>query len=349
MEGNQGYPGDTGSVFSEHAHELPACVHLRGTIFLPGEESPPSEENHHKGIILHTVAVSQEHLIVHTRSSVALYHLPTQTMLWHIPCSSFNFALDSRQNLLALTPDDPAISIVVWDLRTGQPLHQLTYTSNEFPFSVSPDGLAFSPNGQLLAVGVESAEKEETRVVLWDMTDGHLFGTLETGDYDDMTTLAFHPTRPLVVGGSFNNRKVWFWSLDDGHLINVWEPNCNDRPYNLEFNPDGTFLFVAWGACGLRVWDMKQEREVPGIPDTLHAVKVTLAPNGQSLAVSHFGGVGLQDVRVVEIGSWRLLHTFVGNYPSESYSPDGKLLVTSEKHGHIYVWEVATQQLLYTL
>lgn len=349
MERNQDDTENTGSVCPEHALELPALVHLRGTLLLPGQEYYPSAESPLKESILHTVPVNHEYLVVHTRSSVTLYHLPTQTILWHIPCFSFNFALDCQQNLLTLTPEAQDGSIVVWNVRTGQLLHQLSYTGGDFFYHVCPGGLTFSPNGQLLAVGVESAEKEETRVVLWDMTDGNLFGTLETGDYDDITTLAFHPTRNLLVGGSFNNQKVWFWSLDDGRLLNVWEPKCNDRTYDLEFNPDGTLLFVAWGNGGLRVWDMKQQREVPGSGNNLYPTDVTVAPDGQSLAVAHFGGVRHQDVRVLEIGSWRLLRTFAGNDPSESYSPDGKILTTSEEHGHVYVWEVATQQLLYTL
>jgi len=340
---------DSKDTVPVQAAQIPALVHLRGILLLPGQEYYPSAESPLKESILHTVPVNQEYLVVHTRSSVTLYHLPTRTMLWHVPCFSFNFALDCQQNLLALTPEAQDGSIVVWNMRTGQLLHQLSYTGGDFSYHICPGGLTFSPNGQLLAVGIESAEKEETRVVLWDMTDGHLFGTLETGGYDDITTLAFHPTRNLLVGGSFNNQKIWFWNLDDGHLLTVWEVDCNDRPYNLTFDSEGTFLFVAWGDCGLRVWDMEQEREVPGTPGNLHPTRITIAPDGQSLAVSHFGGVWFRDVRVLEIGSWHLLHTFAGEKPSESYSPDGKILATSEEHGHIYVWEVATQRLLYTL
>lgn len=337
-------PENTSSAQSANT---PALVHLRGTLFLPGQEGPLSEESQRQGSILHTVPVSQEHLIVHTRSSVALYHLPTQTPLWTIACSSFNFALDYQQSLLALTPDDQGDSIVVWDMHSGHILHQLAYAGSGDPYRICPNGLAFSSDARLLAVGLEN--DEETRIALWDMTDGRLFGTLETDGYDDITALAFHPSGNLLAGGSFNNRKVWFWSLDDGRLLNVWEMDCNDRPYDLAFDPAGTLLLVGWGDCGLRVWDMEKGREVPNIISTLHPTEITVAPDGQSLAVAHFGGVRSRDVRILEMRTWHPLYTFAGSYPSESFSPDGKILVTSEEHGHIYVWQVATQQLLYTL
>jgi len=329
----------------------PALVHLRGTLLLPGQEYYPTTESPLKESILHTVPVDEEHLIVHTRSFVTLYHLPTQAMLWQIPCFSFNFALDAQQHLLALTPEAREGSIVVWDMRTGQLLHHLFYTGGDDLYRICPNGLAFSSDARLLAVGLEN--DEETRIALWDMTDGRLFGTLETDGYNDITTLAFHPSGNLLAGGSFNNGKIWFWSLDDGQLLNTWKPHCNDRTYDAAFNLDGTLLFVAWGDCGLRVWDMEQQREIPSYAHDLHPTEVTVAPDGQSIAVSvyitHDGNIRTQEVRIVEVGSWNLLHRFVGKIPSDAFGPDGKILVTHEEHGHIYVWEVATQQLLYTL
>lgn len=341
-------PDESRKVLPTSPDDLPALVHLRGTFFCPEEIASISmEKQSTRRSNLHAIPLNQDYLIVHTQSSVALHHLPTQTVLWEIICSSFKFALDSRQQFLALTPGDLALSVNVWDMRTGHIVHQLSYRKSGDPFHICPNGLALSPDGRILAAGLEG--EEETLVVLWDMATGRPFGTLETGDYDDITALAFHPSGKLLAGASFNNRNVWFWNLSDGHLLNVWEVECADRPYDLAFNADGTQLLVGWGNCGLRVWDMEERQEVPGFAEHLHPTRMTIAPDGHSLAVAHFGGVRMRDIRILEMGTWRLLHTFPGNIPSESFSTDGQVLATMEEHGHIYVWQVATEQLLYML
>jgi WD40 repeat protein len=344
--------------------EAPAFLHLRGTFFFPEPLEDPAQGNSStEGLFqrknLHAFPVDRDHLIVHTLTAVTLYHLPTQTPLWTIECPSFNFAFDSGRGLLALTPQEPvnspATSLVVWDLQTGRMVHHLAHTKDEQPYEISSNGLAFSPDGRMLAAGIES--EDDALISLWDTGDGHQIRLLETkGADDDITALAFHPSGNLLVGGSFNNRKVWFWDLEDGHLINTWEPDCNERPYDLAFNPDGTLLFAGYGACGLHVWDVRQGREVP-IPRVASSW-LTIAPDGQSLAISHFGAKRSRTmpyaqpthmVRILEIDSWHTQHEFVGRRPSETFSPDGQLLATIEEQGHIYLWRVATGELLCTL
>lgn len=88
------------------------------------------------------------------RAAVTLYHVPTNTCLWRIVCPSFNFAFHQQRQLLALAPGDPALSVLIWDLRTGRVRHQLTHEPQGSPIAVDLGGLAFSPNGSILAVGM---------------------------------------------------------------------------------------------------------------------------------------------------------------------------------------------------
>lgn len=343
------------SVSPESSSHLSPLFNLRGTFLFPGQQADLSEtRSPHR----HAVPLNQDYLLVHTESSVALHHLPTHTALWRIVCPSYNFALQSQQQFLALAPGDPAPAIVLWDLQTGQIRRTLAYEKDTIQYAVNPGGLAFSPDGRILAAGM--AGKKGCPVVLWDVTTGQVLQTVETGEWADMTTLAFHPGGALLAGGSFNTMKVWIWSLADRHLIHVWDYpeefdedyfHEQDRPYDIAFNPEGTLLFAACSEGGLRVWDVEQRCERPGSQDDLDPQQVTVAPDGQSLAVAHFGGVLLQErvVRVLEVGTWRVLHEFMGEFPSESFSPDGQVLVTLDEHGSLFVWQVATERLLYTL
>ncbi len=342
-------------VSSGARSQHPPLLNLRGTFLFPGQQADLLETRSHN---LHAVPINQNYLVLHTEASVALHHLPTRTLLWRIVCPSYDFALQSQQHLLALAPGDPAPAIVLWDLHTGQIRRTLAYEKDTIQYYVNPNGLAFSPNGHILAAGMEG--KRDKPVVLWDVSTGQVIQTLDTGERADITTLAFHPGGELLAGGSFNNIKVWIWSLADGHLVHVWDYpeefkedyfHEQDRPYDIAFHPEGTWLFAACGEGGLRVWDVEQQCEKLASQDDLDPMQVTVAPDGQSLAVAHFGGVLLQDrvVRVLEVGTWRVLHEFMGTFPSESFSPDGQVLATLDEHGSIFVWQVATEQLLYTL
>ncbi|GCE20903.1 hypothetical protein KDK_47030 [Dictyobacter kobayashii] len=225
----------------------------------------------------------------------------------------------------------------------------MTYTRDGLPYEVSPGGLALSPDGRILAAGMES--ELEALVALWDITDGRLLQTLKTGDNDDITTLAFHPSDNFLVGGSFNNGKVWFWDLDNGHLFNTWEPGCKDRPHDLAFSPDGTILFAGYGFYGLYGWDVKQRKEISKPTGDLWANRVSIAPDGLSLAVGHFGPVGLRTVQILEMNTWRALHEFSGDSDilTGSFSSNGRLLTTMESYGDVSIWNVASGKLQYTL
>ena len=336
-------PEQAGPVLSEQHLHASTLFDLRGTYVFPDEqELQPTHSVHN----YHAVPLNRDYLMVHTGVAVTLHHLPTQTRLWTIACPSFNFAFHYQRQLLVLAPGDPAMALLVWDLRTGQILHRLTYEQDGRLSAVDLRGLAFSPDGGVLAVGMEGD------IVLWDTTNGRLLQTLQTECFD-IYTITFHPTMKLLAAGSFNQLEIWIWELLAGHLLHRWEePEAfmedererePDRPYQVAFTPDGKFLLASCGEGGLRVWDVEQACEVPG-PDTdLHALFLTLAPDGQLVAVSDEGRV----VQVFEIGTWRLLHEFGGSYPSESFSPDGQVLATLHEFGDVSVWEVMTGKLLY--
>lgn len=162
--------------------------------------------------VRHTVPLDGDHLMIHTNADITLYHMPTGSRLWRIVCPSFNFAFHQQRQLLALAPGDPALSVLVWDLRTGQVHRQLTRETQGSPTAVDLGGLAFSPDGNVLAAGMAG------EIVLWETTTGRLLQTLPTPG-PDIYTIAFHPNKNLLAAGSFNAWEVWIWALDDNSLL----------------------------------------------------------------------------------------------------------------------------------
>lgn len=322
----------------------PTLLDLRGTFCLSELSDQGLLQRLGDGRILDTVPIDEEHLILHTNTSVFLRSLLTQETFWEIDCPSWNFALHVPHNLLALAPEDR--TIMLWDLRTGQVLHQLTYHSE---YQVNPNGLEFNSDGSILAVGMTS--HSESVIVLWNTADGHLLRPLPLDDcHDDITTLAFHPTQNMLAAGSFNDHQVWFWSLDDGSLFDVWdlsENGCNDRPYQLAFSSDGAHLFVGNGTCGLRIWDIEQKQEVPrplSLSD-LQPSGLAVDPVGRFLAVSHFGNVRYQALRILDIERWQTIYELPGEMVSPTVSLDGQFLaVSSSRMGAVRLLKIPTGQ-----
>lgn len=131
---------------------------------------------------------------------------------------------------------------------------------------------------------------------------------------------------------------VWLWSLDDGSLLNVWEPEVfeddeeeYDRPYDLAFSRNGRQFFACCGRCGLRVWNVEQEQEVPRpvSPDDLRPGWLAVDPGGHFLALIHDGGVGDEPLRIPEIGSWQTVYEFPGEFIRPFFSLGGQLLAVS--------------------
>lgn len=317
-----------------------ALLDLRGVFFLPElKEQNAVYRPGDRYRIIDAVPIDKEHMIIYSDASVFLCSQPTQEKLWEIICPSSNFAIDVRHNILVLTPGDT--KIVLWDLCTGQLLHQLMQNADNVEYRVNPSGLEFSHDEGIPAVGMEYQDKDV--VVLWSPKDGRLLRVLSLGDYfADITTLAFHPDGHVLAGGSFNHHLVWFWSLDDGRLLNVWNAEAYeedeeeaDRPYDLTFSLDGKWLVAGWGYCGLRIWDVEQEREVarPFSPDELQPSWLEVDPNGRLLAVINFGGVGNETLCLLEIGSWRIVYQFAGDLSNPLFSPDGRFLAVSSENG----------------
>lgn len=326
----------------EHQSHASTLFDLRGTfVFSDGEKLPSTYREHNH----HAISLHRDYLIVHTDTAVTLYHVPTHTRLWRIICPSFNFAFHQQQQLLALAPGNPATSVLIWDLRTGQVLHQLTYEPKGNPTEVDLGGLAFSPDGNILAAGMAGD------IVMWETTTGRWLQTLPTPG-PDIYTIAFHPSKNLLAAGSFNAWEVWMWELSDGSLLHSWDEQEaflgdddpeeeSDRPYHVDFTLDGKWLLAGRGQGGLHMWNIEQACEVSGPHTDLYALTFTQAPDGRSIAVCD-GGI----VRIFEFSTWRLLHEFVGEFPSGSFSPDGQVLATLYELGNVLVWEVATEKLL---
>jgi serine/threonine protein kinase/WD40 repeat protein len=212
----------------------------------------------------------------------------------------------------------------VWDVGSGKELFQ--QDSDQGPFR----GLAFSPDGRLLAACTEPDDKVPGRLRIWDLAAGKELRAL---DVPDIAQVAFSPdgrrlaaALSVIAQGSMTcSVKVWDVQTGDvvcSHPLNDGEVNVN-RP---AFSPDGRRLAVPFtqfaGSSQIYLLDADSGKPL-GNPLRGHRTDVT------QLAFSPDGGRLLslstpsEEVKIWDVQSGRELASLPLKGSCFTLSPDG--------------------------
>lgn len=198
-------------------------------------------------------------------------------------------------------------------------------------------GLAFSPDGRLLAAVGHGAEP-----ALWELATGEVRRLVgwRAADSDWVTFSA--DGRTLFTGGS------------DG--ANVWDVRTGRRLLHLDHggyvpeaqpSPDGKLLATAGGRGEVIIWNLESGRKLATLEaDDIFAFTARFSPDGKLLATGGRAGI----VELWKVGTWkcvgRPMTGHAGFVLSASFDPSGRTLVTSSTDGKLRLWDVATQEQL---
>ena len=119
--------------------------------------------------------------------------------------------------------------------------------------------MAFSPDGRRLATG-----GEENTVKIWDVQTGQELQTLR-GHSGDVYTVAFSPDpdgRWIASAGEDSTVKVW--DSHTGELVRSFRGHTG-LVSSVAFSPDGRRLISGSRDHTVKVWDVTQLDELPGI------------------------------------------------------------------------------------
>lgn len=113
------------------------------------------------------------------------------------------------------------------------------------------------------------------------------------------------------------------------------------------FSPDNKLL--ATGSYGQAVvWDLTTARAVKVLTNVLGAVNdIRFSPDGKILAVAGGQPSAKGDLRLYQVGDWKLRTALRGHddsISSLSFSPDGKMLASASFDKTIRIWSTATLQ-----
>jgi roadblock/LC7 domain-containing protein len=207
--------------------------------------------------------------------------------------------------------------------------------------------VAFSPDGHLLASGLEDA-----RTQLWDATTGQQLRTLrpEATPWSEVTgpvhAVAFSPNgRLLASAGGDETVRLWDPATGQhertlaGHARAIW---------GVAFSPDGRLLASAGEDKTVRLWDPatgQHERTLAGHAGCVNAV--AFSPDGRLLAsAGDDKTVRLWDLATRQDGRTLTgpLMGHTGWVRSVAFSPDGRLLASAGEDKTVALWDPATGQ-----
>jgi eukaryotic-like serine/threonine-protein kinase len=208
------------------------------------------------------------------------------------------------------------------------------------------DGVAFSPDGRLLAA-VDVSEG----LFVWDLaTRVEVFALRKPLRF--ASSVAFSPDgRRLAVASGFSagGGRVWAWDVATGREVLNVEAH-EKQVFNLAFSPDGKRLATASYDKTAKVWDAETGAELLALPP--HAGGgwhrcVAYSPDGKYLAT----GGPWQALKLWDAATGKEVHTLAGHTAAVlcvAFSPKGDLLASAGGDRTARVWDLKTRKAVAT-
>ncbi|MFJ6135257.1 TIR domain-containing protein [Kitasatospora sp. NPDC092286] len=239
-----------------------------------------------------------------------------------------------------------------------------------------PEPVAFSADGQLLAVGSDDGSvlvcDAVTGVALRTLKDhiGRVYAVkfagpvLATGSADGTVRLwdpvsgecrhrldvhpggvwpvSLGPAGALLATGDAEGT-VTLWSTETGRPLHRL-PGHAAPVYTAVFSPDGSLLVTGDRAGGVRLWDTGRGQRVAELAGHQSTVfRAQFSPDGTLLATGDAGADGGPGgtVRIWDVAGRRLRHALSGHggrVYTLAFHPDGTLLASGDTTGRISLW-----------
>jgi WD40 repeat protein len=195
----------------------------------------------------------------------------------------------------------------------------------------SVTGVAFSPDGQLLA-----SSSADGRVRVYDARSGALLRAITAVPASGGRALAFSPDGKILASGGIEmDKTVKLWDPRTGALVRSLAGHVATAPggiyaevYAVAFSPDGRLLASAGRDHLVLVWDVETgavRHRLAGHQDEVGSV--AFSPDGRALA----SGGADRVVRLWDVATGRPLRTLAGHRDrvnALAFSPDGRMLAS---------------------
>lgn len=243
------------------------------------------------------------------------------------------FSIDG-QLLLANWPPH---SVRVWNAKTGAIVATLTDDLID-----NQESIAFSPDKKYVITGGNGGV-----VMLWDAVSGAKIRTFmrdenpsEPMDVDIQNLAVSADGKYIAV---LDRAAGTLWSVDAGTKLYEFPITHHGEP-DVEFSPDGKTIMIED-----RIWDVLTGQLLHEF-DRPKIYNVLFSPNGKYILGIEFSS---RNFILIDSNTYRAVHTLRISHADPDtapfawqFSPDGKYLLATEKHGLVALWDVESGKLL---
>jgi WD40 repeat protein len=234
---------------------------------------------------------------------------------------------------LAYTCGASGQTVALWDLAHGKFVRKFYDEKDRI------ESLSFSPDGKLLAAS------NDVESWLWDVKSGMRIRKIEgrccVFSPDGKTILTGDNRTGFVSGPSRDGRfYLHQWETATGkNLRSIRMPNAVCR---IAFSGDGQHVAVYVIPDGIRIWDVKQGKEIRKLPDPKHfCYSMAFSANGGQFALTDGGEICVWDMTTGKKSRHWKNDEYV--YPVV-FSPDGQCLAWGGHIGDIHLRRIDGDQ-----
>jgi WD40 repeat protein/tRNA A37 threonylcarbamoyladenosine biosynthesis protein TsaE len=225
--------------------------------------------------------------------------------------------------------------IQLWEVATGKWITTLKGHNNTL------NGLAFSPDGKMLASGGGGfGGSKDNTVRLWDVESHKQVAEIE-GHTSSVESVAFSPDGKILASGS-GDYTVRLWDIESHQQ--VAEMKHTQAVESIAFSPDGKTLASGSLDSTVRLWDVESHKHVAEMQGHTYFVKsVTFSPDGKTLA----SGSADKTVRLWDVKNRKQIAEMKGHthvVESVTFSPDGKTLASGSVDNTVCLWDVVSHK-----
>jgi WD40 repeat protein len=298
--------------------------------------------------------------IIHTPGLAILWNTKDWTVSTRFQDDFFNDIAWHPMGHLVATSSRRRVTL--WKAATGQPLRKFL-EADEIDDRMDYDGLAFSPNGQSLAVCSERGFRNADVLILDSHSGEVVHRLIKEEDGRAVFLVRFLPDGKQIVGLSYDYDyidRAYLWHAMDGtHLTTFDLYKCFDNfEPRLEVSPTGRFLATNGDA---QLWELEAKSKYSWhLQHTCEAHAygvwhVEFSPDERILAT--MGAEALEfegddttafSVRLWDVvsGKERAKCAIIGKCYCIGISPDGHLLATMSAEVKNYFLDDASEYLL---
>lgn len=257
----------------------------------------------------------------------------TTPSVWNLQTGELFLTLHSCHtseiNQVAISPDGQRIisagrdsNIIVWDVKTGRQIYNLTHLHGVYAIAIHPDGQTF------FSAGGDRAIK------IWNLQSGREIGSLE-GHRGGIFTLCITANGNLLISGGDDGIRVW----DIRARREVWKFGEYSRGIrSLAISPDGQTL-VSGSDQRIKVWNLQKRQETFSFYGHADWVRtIVFSPDSKT-----FLSAGDSNIKVWDASTGKKIYSFKAHSKpigSLALSYDGQILVSGSFDSTVKVWRL---------